>query len=229
MIISHKYKFIFLKTRKTAGTSIEIALSKFLGENDVITPITLEDEKIREMLGYRSPQNFNIKFPKYTARDWVRLIIRRKKSRYYNHITATEIRNRIGNKFWSNYFKFCFERNPWDKAISLYYYNFNNKKPKTSLLEYLKNVKINYLSNWSIYTENDKDIVVDYIASYENLDQELKFFSKRLGLPNNLALPRAKGNFRKDHRNYREIMNIEEKELIADICSREIELFDFTF
>ncbi|MEL6382956.1 MAG: chondroitin 4-O-sulfotransferase, partial [Cyanobacteria bacterium J06626_18] len=31
MIISHEYKFIFLKTRKTAGTSIEIALSKFCG------------------------------------------------------------------------------------------------------------------------------------------------------------------------------------------------------
>jgi hypothetical protein len=41
MIISHEHKFIFVKTRKTAGTSIEIALSKFCGPDDVICPIRL--------------------------------------------------------------------------------------------------------------------------------------------------------------------------------------------
>ncbi|WP_275670288.1 hypothetical protein [Okeania hirsuta] len=41
MIISHKYKFIFLKTIKTSGTSIEIYLSRFCGDDDVITPISL--------------------------------------------------------------------------------------------------------------------------------------------------------------------------------------------
>ena len=33
-----KYKFIFIKTRKTAGTSIEYNLSKYLGKEDIITP-----------------------------------------------------------------------------------------------------------------------------------------------------------------------------------------------
>ena len=44
MIISHEHKFIFLKTRKTAGTSIELALSQLCGPNDIITPISPNDE-----------------------------------------------------------------------------------------------------------------------------------------------------------------------------------------
>ena len=39
MIISHKYRFIFVKTLKTAGTSIEVFLSQHCGPDDVVTPI----------------------------------------------------------------------------------------------------------------------------------------------------------------------------------------------
>jgi len=39
LIISHKFKFVFVKTRKTAGTSIEMALRPHLGPDDVATPI----------------------------------------------------------------------------------------------------------------------------------------------------------------------------------------------
>ena len=35
MIISHKYKFIFVKTAKTAGSSVETALTPLLGSEDV--------------------------------------------------------------------------------------------------------------------------------------------------------------------------------------------------
>ena len=43
MIVSHSRKFIFLKTRKTAGTSLEIALSKYCGPEDVLAPIDFDE------------------------------------------------------------------------------------------------------------------------------------------------------------------------------------------
>lgn len=41
MIVSHDLRMIFLKTKKTAGTSLELSLSSLCGPLDVITPVTL--------------------------------------------------------------------------------------------------------------------------------------------------------------------------------------------
>ena len=49
MIVSHKHKFIFLKTRKTAGTSIQIALSGICDiESDIITGSNIKDGIVDE-------------------------------------------------------------------------------------------------------------------------------------------------------------------------------------
>lgn len=107
MIISHKHRFIFLKTNKTAGTSLEIALSEFCGTDDIITPISSADESIRRGLGYRGPQNYLIPFWAYNPLDWaVFLLKRREKQRYYNHIAAKKVRKYVGEKVWRSYYKF---------------------------------------------------------------------------------------------------------------------------
>ena len=56
MIISHKHRFIFIKTRKTAGTSIEIFLSQFCDKDDILTPIG-EGEVLRKEQNI-VPQNY---------------------------------------------------------------------------------------------------------------------------------------------------------------------------
>lgn len=45
MIISHRHKFIFLHSLKTAGSSITLALAPFLGEDDFmsIDHFTIDD------------------------------------------------------------------------------------------------------------------------------------------------------------------------------------------
>ena len=58
MIISHKLKVIYIKLAKVAGSSFEIALSKYCGSDDILTPI-LPEGKIWESMGYyRNGQNY---------------------------------------------------------------------------------------------------------------------------------------------------------------------------
>ena len=58
MLLSYRHRFIFIKTRKTAGTSIEMLLSLWLADpRDIITPISAEDEAVRRMSGI-APKNY---------------------------------------------------------------------------------------------------------------------------------------------------------------------------
>ena len=60
MIISHRHRFIFIKPKKVAGTSIEISLSRICGPEDVLTPLGAKDEKQRQMWANRSSQNYRL-------------------------------------------------------------------------------------------------------------------------------------------------------------------------
>lgn len=230
MLISHKYRFIFLKTNKTAGTSLEIAMSKYMGSGDVITPISVEDEKLRASQCYRGPQNYLEPFYQYSIGDIKRwLLERERKMRFYHHMPACEIKRKIGEKIWNNYFSFCFERNPWDRVISLYYYDYKTE-PRPTLREYLHSGATNILKKRGInsYTINGR-IAVDRVCLFENLEDEIEKIRLQLGMPEKIKLPHAKTGFRKDRRHYSEILTNEEAAMIADLFSDEIRYFNYKY
>ncbi len=229
MIISHKHKFIFIKCRKTAGTSMEIALSKVCGTEDTITRISEADEAVRMKLGYRSAQNYLLPFHKYKRKDWLFQLWKLGRYKFYNHMTAREIRDNVTREIWDNYFKFCFERNPYDKVISHYYWRKGEQK-YGSIANYLKSEEVNILKPFELYTI-DNTIAVDRIFRYEKMDAALDELSGILTLPERLKLPKykAKSGIRKDKRNYRAILTAEERALIEVIFAREIRLLNYQF
>jgi hypothetical protein len=229
MIISHSNKFIFLKTNKTAGTSVEIALSKFCGPEDIITPISPEDEDMRRSLGYRGPQNCEMPIQKYSLYGAVKRLIGRNKMQFYNHITAKEVKAFIGDQVWHDYYKFCIERNPWDRVISLYYHKYK-AEPRPTISEFVSSTDPLILRErgYKLYTINGH-VAVDKICKFENLSEELEEVRAQLGISEELDLPRAKSKYRKDKRNYQDILGDSDKAKILELFHDEINLCGYNF
>lgn len=229
MILSHRHKFIFIKTVKTAGTSIEFALGNQCGPDDIITYVRKDDEDIRAGLGFRGPQNYVPPFRSYSLRDWWIALRRRKRKRFENHMAARDIRLLVGEKIWNSYYKFCFERNPWDRTVSLYWWR-GRGNPKKSLSEFIAAGVPRDLTKlgMDLYLI-DGEVAVDRICRYENLAEELEYLRERLRLPEPIVLPRIKGEFRKDRRHYREVLGPHDRDLVASMSQRQIEAFQYAF
>jgi hypothetical protein len=227
MIISHTYKLIFLKTSKTAGTSIEIALSQYCGPEDIITPISPADEAFRRELGFRTAQNFVVPYKQYSLQNWISALRLGRRLQFHNHIAARDVRMLIGRRIWDDYFKFCFERNPWDRFISMYYWRCR-QEPRPSISAFMDSGALDIMKQkgFGIYTI-DSRIAVDKVYRYEDREDALEDIRSRVGLPEKLRLPKAKGGFRTDKRPYRDILTPAEIERIARKFSQEISLFGY--
>lgn len=233
MIISHRHQFIFMKTRKTAGTSIEIALSEHCGPEDVITPITPEDEATRAKLGFPGPQNFRIPLRgvpfavwRSTPRQVASMVRRRRAPQFFNHIPAVDVRRAIGRDVWEGYFKFTVERNPFDRAVSLYWWTNRSMWPLPGLEDFLLDRTPGEISNWHIYSIGN-DIAVDFVARQERLVDDLDLLSARLGIDISLPAERAKGAYRQDRRHYSESLTPLVRSRIEQVCWREIATFGY--
>jgi hypothetical protein len=226
MIISHKYKYIFIKTAKTAGTSIELALSKFCGKEDIITENNKTDELLRNKLGYRGPQNYYVPLRDYSFKDLINSIYKCKRLKFRSHNNAGFIRKHIDKSIWDNYFKFCFERNPWDKVISLYYWKYPSD-PRPSLSDFISSGEAyNIYGGYDLYSIAG-EIVVDNIFFFEDLHASMIDIKERLNLPEVPVLPSAKTGIRKDKRSYKEVLSLSDKESIANLYHREIAAFQY--
>lgn len=229
MIVSHRNGFIFLKTSKTAGTSVEIALSAVCGPDDILTPISPPDEETRRALGYPGAQNCLAGWREYTPLDWLRRGLQgRRKLRFYNHMPAREARPKLA-AVWDGYFRFCIERNPWDRVVSSYYWR-HKTEPRPTMTEFLRRGGHLILKRKGIelYQIDGVD-AVHRILRYEHLADEMEDVRRHLGLSAPLDLPRAKGQFRRDRRHYREILTDDEAAIIARDFAPEIARFGYTY
>jgi len=237
MIISHKYKFIFIKTRKTAGTSVERALVEHCGPDDVITLDHLHQAEhdvlseyaknykkfwvpVREILTLPQPINLA-----RTLRDWV------SRPAFYNHMAASSVKARISRSVWQSYYKFCFERNPWEKSISFYYWQARHGMDYGDFNEYICHRKGGMTldqalpADWRRYAQNNK-IIVDDVYDFNDLQGGLEKALEKTDFPVRhirVELPHLKGNLRKTDFRFSDESDL----AIQKIFANEIKCFGY--
>ncbi len=181
MILSYDYKFIFLKTHKVAGTSLESALCHYCGPKDIIAPF----QRGHVQGGYseyvRGPQNFRIPSFRLPLIGPVYL----SKRRFYNHTKASELKPRVPADIWSSFFKFSIIRNPYDREISRYYWHIRKYGVTMDFRDWLFDPSYPRLAMSDIYAIDGKP-ETDFLVRFEHFEEDLTKVSEKLELPTNL-------------------------------------------
>ena len=210
MIISHKHKFIYIKSNKTAGTSTEILLESFCDKTDIVTPH-------RENRKTDKPRNFQ-------------------KYEFKNHRPAKFIKKKIGDEVLNSYFKFTNIRNPWDREVSGYFWQVDLSR-KNSLfaaneVSFEGYLAMNIYNDYSRYYRiNGIPSVNDYIR-YEHLVEDTHRILKKFNIDiSDMNYPTAKTKSRAQskHIHYTEYYDNKTREIIAEKYAKDIEYFGYKF
>lgn len=225
MIISHKYRYIFLHCRKTAGSSISVSLARDLGPEDLqlsgLTETLAEGIKLTDRLchlatleGRKSgrlgqklalmslrSKDARDRAHKNLALTYFRSILQEAQPQ---HAYADNIARAFSEE-WASYRKFCVVRNPWTKTVSDYFWRIRDRANPPSFAEFVSAIErkdplgdivpIRYHDNWPLYTINDQ-IITDDTIRFEDLLPSLTKTLAKFDIPFDGWLPRAKGNHR---------------------------------
>ena len=225
MIISHSHRFIFIKSEKTAGTSIEAALSKHCIDSDIVTPLG------------------DYWFNRDERGEWIHSS--RNADGFSQHDAAVEVKRKVPAEVWNEYFKFSITRNPWDRVVSYFSWEARNRKELKPARRWYHRLGIPFdefrettqlfrqyvAGDW---TTNDRfymldgALCVDFVIRFERLGDDLTEVCRRVGLPL-VALPHLKSGMRGGEHSYAEYYDEASKVIVAERHRNDIRLFGYEF
>lgn len=244
MILSRRHKFLFIKGRKVAGTSVEMALSTICAEDDIITAMLPIDEKARVVFGGRPGQNYsNDQAAERRYVDAVQALgsvddaqVERPKGIYQPHMGLRRIAREFGDL--SDYFIFAVDRNPYAKCISLanmqqsyrsYRVGGKMEGKKGNLSKALDKLfaqdGIRKVDNIPLYQEPSGRLKTR-VLQYETLQDQLRDLAYERGwsLPD---LPHAKQGIMSDGLDPRELLRRDQLDRINQLFASDFDRYGY--
>jgi hypothetical protein len=215
MLISHRHRFIYTKTFKTGGTSVEAYFEPFCmapGEW-TLSHDRAQYESAHGVIGFRGIN------PPPGLRWW-------------NHMGAAEIRERCGAAVWDGYFKFCVVRNPFDRAVSAFYFaRSKGRLPASDAADPLQLER--WLAGGGLRMDREQYLIdgafaLDGVLRHECLQADLEALCGHLGLPwEPERLPRFKAGLRPAESRPDALFTPRAVALIEAACAWELENFGY--
>lgn len=217
MLLSLKYRFLFVHIAKTGGTSVRAALQGLRWRDPWYLPMFL-CSRMSHLAGHR---------------------IATKLPRHAKIVAAKEL---LPKEFFDQLFKFAFVRNPWDLQVSSFHH-IRRERPQylgghedfAGFLRWKLDPERPYQYHVDTSIERQTDylidlhgtVVVDFIGRYERLGDDFAAACKRIGIaPRALPHERRATDRKKDYRSY---YTDETAELVARHFARDVELLGYGF
>jgi len=126
---------------------------------------------------------------------------------------------------WENYFSFGVVRNPWDRIVSAYHFSIKTKQFIGTFDDYVQRFAHGDLRTRKQYAQHDMIKNCNYVIRFEHLQEDLNDVCNHL----NMLPVQLLHIWKTDHSPYTEMYNDEQKQIIADASSGDIEEYGFTF
>jgi hypothetical protein len=204
MIVSKKHNFVFIKTRKTAGSTLEKLYRPLLGDEDYCSGSSRDENPAKNM-----PEGTN------------------------GHVGWEHIKNQYCNdKWWEEAYKFTIERNPWDKVVSSYYWHQKIKPQEYAGMDFEKYVLTCQLLPMDYHHyANRGTLMVNNVYKYEEIDKMYAELNDKFGF--NITTievfgTRMKGDIRKE-RDYKKLHTPRTIEFVERFFKPTIDLLGYTY
>lgn len=220
MLISHRKRFIYTKTLKSASTSVEVYFEPYCfppGQYHFMH-FRPQYESESGIVGFRGRNRDNVG------------------NRWYHHAPAAEIKAKIGDRIWGDYFKFCVVRNPFDKLVSAFHFYVLSKarcadlpfeQIRAQFRRWMLRRMFPFPDDWSIFTIDDR-VCVDYVIRFEQLLTGVEEVCRRLAIPFEPdRLPRLKAETNPRLRHFSEYYDSETTQIAAEKYERDIRQFGY--
>ncbi len=236
MLVSHRKHFIYTKTVKTAGTSVESWFEPYCMPEGEWQASHWRDQYDSEagIIGFRGKG--------------------RGDQTWFNHMPAARIKELLGEQIWNDYYKFTTVRNPFDKLVSGFAM-YEKKRETYSLTRRLRNCcnralnrgrpidrttgssRIERFQSWikkgGMIIDRDKYMIddtvcMDFFIRFESLREDMQRVSEHLGIPFDAAqMPGFKTGIRKHDFRVSDYYDAETEAIVRDHYQWEIDNFGY--